>query len=103
MEYIVSHRANYEPDGHHDYPDKRFDNLDEAQAYYNEQRDKCRKEADKHIEKYPALYAQDYMREDLFHDDPEDILEKEEYWGDIAGFSFHENYAYHIWTLSYEA
>lgn len=103
MEYIVSHRANYEPDGHHDYPEKRFDKEAEAWAYYNEQRDRCMKEAQKTIEQYPNLYAEQYMRDDLFKDDPDDILEKWEYFGDLAGFTFHENYTYHIWTLGYEA
>ena len=103
MEYIVSHRANYEPDGHHDYPDKRFNTLEEAQQYYNQERDRCRKEADKHIKEHPALYAEQYMRDDLFMDYPEDVLEKWEYFGDLAGFSFHENYTYHHFTLGYEA
>lgn len=103
MEYIVSHRANYEPDGHHDYPDKRFDNLEEAQAYYNKQRDKYRKKADECIKEYPDLYAEQRMRDDLFMDNPEDTLEKWEYFGDIAGFIFHENYTYHHFELSYEA
>ena len=43
------------------------------------------------------------MRDDLFMDYPEDVLEKWEYFGDLAGFSFHENYTYHHFTLGYEA
>ena len=95
MSYIVSHRANYEPSGFYNYPDKEFENLDDARKYYDNERNKCLKESEKHIKDYPQLYADQYMRDDLFRDYTEDVLDE---WT-LAGFIFHENYAYHIWQL----
>ena len=96
MSYIVSHCAQYEPSGHHNYPDKEFDSYDEARNYYSKKWNECKKKAEKHIKAYPELYATEAMKQDLFQDYPEESLDE---W-EIAGFIFHENYTYHIFELS---
>ena len=95
MSYIVSHRANFEPSGHKNYPDKEFESYDDARNYYAEQWKKCRAKADEHIKAYPKLYESEAMKQDLFQDYPAESLDE---W-ELAGFIFHENYAYHTWTL----
>ena len=95
MSYIVSHRATFEPSGHHNYPDKEFESYDDARNYYAEQWKKCRAKADEHIKAYPKLYESEAMKQDLFQDYPAESLAECE----LSGFIFHENYAYHIWTL----
>lgn len=95
MSYIVSHRANFEPSGHHNYPDKEFDNYDDARNYFAKKWNECKKKADEHIKKFPNLYSTDAMKQDLFQDFPNDVLDE---WT-LAGFMFHENYAYHIYEL----
>jgi hypothetical protein len=102
MDYIVSHRINYEPSGHKDFPDKHFKSLEEAQAYYNKQRERCLKKAEKIMKEFPRLYSSDAEKKDLFCDLPQDCLENHLYWGDIASFDFRDNYSIHTWELQYE-
>lgn len=93
MSYIVSHQAIYEPSGHHNYPDKEFESYDAARNYYSKKWNECRKLADEQIKAYPRLYESDVMKQDLFQD-----LTSLDEWA-LAGFSFHKDYAYHIYVL----
>ena len=102
MKYIVSHHRNYEPSGHKSFPDKVFKSREEAQAYYDKQRQRCLKKAQKDMKEHPKLYSEKVMRKDLFQDLPQDCLEQHLYWGDLAGFCYHDNWHYDSWDLSYE-
>lgn len=101
MDYIVSHYVNYEPSGSKSFPDKHFSNREDAQKYFDKQRQRCLKKAEKTMKEYPRLYSSDVEKRDLFCDLPKDCLENHLYWGDIAEFTFHENYSYHTWSLQY--
>jgi len=99
MEYYVSHRVNYEPSGHKDFPNKYFKTLEEAQEYFNKQRELCKKKAEKSIKEFPDLYSSKSMRDDLFSDISEEFLDDFCGFKEHAEFQFHENYSYHYWTL----
>jgi len=95
MSYIVSHHASYEPSGHHNYPDKKFENLEDAQKYYNDILEKCKANAETRYKKYPELYASESMREEIFRVFTKDYLDE---W-ELSGFLFQENYALHTFML----
>lgn len=102
MKYIVSHHANFEPSGYQSYPDKEFTDEADARAFFAEKRTECKAKAITEMNRYPNLSSTDFMRKDLFSDASETELEKRTWWGELAAFTFRDNYTYHTWTLSFE-
>ena len=95
MNYIVSHYVSFMPSGHKNYPDKLFENLEDAQKYYNDILEECKQKAETQYKKYPRLYATKNMREGIFKVYAKDYLAE---W-EMAGFLFVENYATHTFML----